>query len=151
MAIKTSVVSAFRRTVIRRTVIVFAFAIALLPGKAVWAQAHARLSPSLQALVASKSNIGVGAGVDVIVHGTAAEMGALAARRGLTMTKRLDDGAVFHANAAQIDALSQDTDYVARDVDVTSFMAVTDPAIGADQVWAGVAGLPGNTGKGIAS
>jgi hypothetical protein len=66
----TPVVSAFRRTVIRRTLIVtFTLAIALLPGKALWAQPHARLSPSLQKHVASKST----AAVDVIVHGTANE------------------------------------------------------------------------------
>ena len=96
--------------------------------------------------MASKST----APVDVIVHGTADEIDALAARHGLTIRKRLDDGAVFRANAAQLDALSSESlSYLSRDVEVTSFMAVTDPAIGADQVWAGVAGLPGFTGSGI--
>jgi hypothetical protein len=58
---------------------------------------------------------------------------------------------VFHVNAAELDALTNKPSraYLSRDVQVTSFMAVTDPAIGADKVWAGVAGLRGFTGTGI--
>src|SRR6185436_187113 len=87
--------------------------------------------------------------IDVIVHGSADEIDALAARQHLKIWKRMSDGAVFQASAAEVDALSQDVDHLSRDVEVSSFMAVTDAAIGADQVWAGVAGLPGFTGKGV--
>ena len=125
----------------------FALALAFLPGKALWAQPRARMSKSLQTHVASKST----EAVDVIVHGTADQIDAMAARQGLTIRKRLDDGAVFRTSAAQLDALSSDAlvDHLSRDVEVTSFMAVTASAIGADQVWAGVAKLPGFTGSGI--
>ena len=113
----------------------------LIPGKAVWSQSHARLSDKLQEHVASKSK----ASLDVIVRGTAEEIDAIAARQHLTIMKRLDNGAVFQANAAEIDALSSEPsiDHLSRDVQVTSFMAVTDPAIGADQVWAGGAAADG--------
>src|SRR3954471_17717973 len=101
-------------------------------GKAVWGQPHARLSPGVQKHAASGSI----APLDVIVSGTAAQIDSIAARHGLTIKKRLDEGAVFRASGAQLNALSADPviAYVARDVAVTSFMAVTDPAIGADQV-----------------
>jgi len=109
------------------------------------AQSRARLSDSLQRHVASKS----ASSIDVIVHGSADEVGAIAARHGLRITKKLSEGAVFRASAAQIEALSADVDHLSRDVDVTSFMSVTNQAVGADQVWAGVAGHPGFTGAGI--
>jgi hypothetical protein len=44
--------------------LLFALAIALLPGKAVWAQPHARLSPSLQKNAATSSAVAV----DVIIQ-----------------------------------------------------------------------------------
>jgi subtilisin family serine protease len=117
----------------------------LLSSAPLWAQPRARLSESLQKHVASKS----AAQVDVIVHGTADEIDALAARRRLTIKKRLADGAVLQASAADIESLSAEVDHLSRDVEVTSFMSVTNVAIGADQAWAGVAGRPGVTGRGV--
>ncbi|HET9467129.1 MAG TPA: S8 family serine peptidase, partial [Vicinamibacterales bacterium] len=107
--------------------------------------AEARLSESLRKHVASKS----AQPVDVIVHGTADEIRAIAARHGLRVTKVLAEGAVLQTSAAQLEALSADVDHLSRDVEVTSFMSVSNAAIGADQVQAGLAGLPAFTGAGI--
>src|ERR1700730_16104382 len=93
-----------------------ALTVLLIPGKAVWAQSHARISNSVQQYVASKSKTPI----DVIVRGTAEDIDAIAARQHLTIKKRLVDGAVFQANAAEIDALSSESsiDHVSRDVQV---------------------------------
>jgi hypothetical protein len=119
----------------------------LVPGKAVWGQAHAWLAPNVERHVQSRSTTPV----DVIVRGTLEEIDAIAGRQHFTINKRLDESAVFQVNAVELDALSNEPPlaYLSRNVQVTSFMAVTDPAIGADQVWAGVAGLRGFTGTGI--
>jgi serine protease AprX len=124
---------------------VLGLAITILSITPLWAQSGARLSDSLRKHVASKST----APVDVIVHGSAAEIEALAARHGVAIKKRLDDGGVLRVSAAQIDALGAAVDHLSRDATVSSFMSVTNSAIGADQVWAGIAGLPGITGAGI--
>ena len=112
-----------------------------------WAAGQARLSKGVSDHLASKSR----ASIDLIVRGTADEVEALAARHGVTIARRLKSGAVLRANATEIAALSDDPAIgsLSRDVQVTSFMAVTDPAIGADQVWDGVAGLPGLVGRGV--
>jgi len=127
-------------------------------GKAVWANAaallllsvaplwaEARLPESLRKHAASKS----AQTVDVIVHGTADEVNTIAARTGVRIKKRLEEGAVLQANAAQIQALSAELDHLSPDVEVRSFMSVTDEAIGADQVQAALAGLSPYTGAGI--
>ena len=120
-------------------------ALLLLTSAPLWAQPGARLSDSLRKHVSSKS-----AGpIDVIVHGSADEVRAIAARHGLRITKKMLEGAVLQASAAQIEALGAEVDHLSRDVEVTSFMSVTNQAIGADQVWSGVAGHPGFTGAGI--
>ena len=113
----------------------------------IWAepQRQAQLSDSLRKHVASKST----QKIDVIVHGTADEIDALAAQHHLTIKKRLAEGAVFQATGAEVEALGRDVDHLSRDVEVSSFMAITDAAIGADQVHAGLAGLPGFTGAGV--
>ena len=61
----------------------------------------------------------------------------------------MNEGAVLQTSAAGIEALGADVDHLSRDVDVTSFMSVTNQATGADQVQAGLAGLPAFTGAGI--
>ncbi len=122
-----------------------ALAVVVFTSGPVWAQSDARLSESLRKHVSSKS-----AGkVDVIVCRTADEVSALAARHGLRIKKTMTNCAVIQATGAQIEALGAEVDYLSRDVDVTPFMSVTNEAIGADQVWAGVAGAPGFTGAGI--
>ena len=108
-------------------------------------QRQAQLSDSLRQHVASKSP----QKIDVIVHGTADQIDALAAQHHLNIKKRLAEGAVFQATGAEVEALGKDVDHLSRDVEVSSFMAITDAAIGADQVHAGLAGLPGFTGAGV--
>ena len=126
---------------------VYGIAIGPLAAAPVWAepQRQAHLSDSLQKHVASKST----RKIDVIVHGTPDRIDALAAQHHLTITKRLAEDAVFRATVAEIEALGQDVDHLSRDVEVSSFMAITDAAIGADQVHAGLADLPGFTGAGV--
>src|SRR5688572_19692244 len=119
------------------------YGLVLLPSAPLWAQA--RLSESLRAHVASNST----QLVDVIVHGSPDEIRTIAQRHGLTIKKLLSEFGVLQANAAGISALSADVDHLSRDVEVTSFMAVSNAAIGADQVQAGLAGLPAFTGAGI--
>lgn len=143
---KRPVGSGFSRTfTFSRTCIALSIAFFLLSAAPLWAQPRARLSDSLQKHVASKS----AGSIDVIVHGSADEVNAIAARHGLRITKKMLEGAVLQASAAQIDALSAEIDHLSRDVEVTSFMSVTNQAVGADQVWAGVAGHHGLTGAGI--
>ena len=134
-----------RKTVCGKTVCLNLVAFVLLTSAPLWAGERARLPESLQKHVASSST----QTVDVIVHGSTDEVNAIAARHGLRIKKRLSEGAVLSANAAQISSLSADVDHLSRDVDVKSFMSVTNPAIGADQVQAGLAGLSSYTGAGI--
>ena len=79
--------------------------------------------------------------MDVIVHGSPDEVRVIAARHGLRVKKTFGEGAVLEASAAGIELLSADVDHLSRDVDVTPFMAVSNAAIGADQVQAGLEGL----------
>ena len=103
-------------------------ALALFSSAPVWAQA--RLSPSVQRHVDAKS----AQAIDVIVHGSSDEIRSIARRRGLRLKKLLIEGAVFQTTAADIEALSADVDHLSADTEVTSFMSVTNAAIGADQV-----------------
>ena len=107
--------------------------------------AQGRLSNSLRKHVASNSTTTV----DVIVHGSPDEIRAIAERHGLRIKKSLIEGAVLQADAAGIEALAADVDHLSSDIEVKSFMSVTNAAIGADQVQAGLAGLPQFTGAGI--
>jgi hypothetical protein len=119
--------------------VIFFFAAPLL------AQDRARLSDSLQRHVLSKST----RAIEVIVHGTADEIAGVAARHGLRVKKRMSEGAVLLADAAQIESLSAEVDHLSRDVEVSSFMSVSNAAIGADQVQAGLAGMSAYTGAGV--
>ena len=84
---------------------------AVLPGKAVWAQQpHARLAASLQNAIAAQSKTPI----DVIVRCNANDVDAIAARRHLTIKKRLDDGAVFRASAAEVGALASELEQIGR-------------------------------------
>ena len=120
-----------------------AIAVLVMTAGSVWAQPGASLSDSLRKHVESKST----APVDVIVEGR--EVAAIAARLGLRVKKLSTEWGVLEATGAQIEALGAEVGHLSRDVEVRSFMAVTNEATGADQVWAGVAGMPGLTGKGI--
>ena len=87
----------------------------------------------------------------VIVTGSARRVSAVAARYGLTVRKRLKTGAVLDVPAGALEALSRDgeVDQVSGNHRLRSQMAVTNAAIGADQAWEGIGGLPGVTGQGI--
>src|SRR5688572_15427400 len=120
-----------------------ALALVLVAAAPLWAQA--RLSPSVQRHVASKS----AEPIDVIIRRSPDESRAIAARQGLQITKVLSDSAVFRASAAEIEALATEVDHISPDVEVKSFMSVTNAAIGADQVQAGLEGLSPFTGAGV--
>ena len=108
---------------------------------------RARLSDDL----VQRLQAGDTAGDTVIVTGSQAQVSAVAARHGLAIRKRLKTGAVLDVPAGALDALSRDreVDQLSGNYRLRSHMAVTNAAIGADQVWEGVGGLPGVTGRGI--
>ncbi len=108
---------------------------------------RARLSDDL----VQRLQAGDTAGDTVIVTGSFARVSAVAARYGLTIRKRLKTGAVLDVPAGALDALSRDreVDQVSGNHRLRSQMAVTNAAIGADQAWEGIGGLPGVTGRGI--
>ena len=74
-------------------------AVTAAPG---FAQHRARLSADLADHLAAGSQA-----IDVIVHGDAAEVDALAARYNLAVTRYLKSGAVLRVTAGQLDALQQ--------------------------------------------
>jgi len=122
------------------------FAILLVVSAVPVGAAHrARLSADLAYhLTAGSSSI------SVIVHGTKAEVDALASRYNLTVKRRLKSGAVLQVTAGQLDALAQDesVDHLSGDVPIRA-SDVTTQAIGADQVWEGVGDLPKISGAGV--
>src|SRR5262245_21671622 len=90
--------------------------------------------------------------IRVIVHGTRAEVDAVAARYNLTVARYLSSGAVFVVNAGQLEALRDDEtqDHLSGDIRIKSSVdASVIEAIGVDQVWAGSGGLPALTGRGV--
>ncbi len=125
-----------------------ATAFILLSSLAVEAAGHrAKLSLDLEDLLASGSP----ETVQVILSGTADEVRTVAARHGAKVKKELKFGGVIEVTARQLAALSADpaVPHLSGDARVQRMMAVSSQATGADQVWSGVAGLPGYTGRGI--
>src|SRR4051812_19076517 len=108
---------------------------------------RARMSSDLVDRLAKR----VEAAAPIIVSASDASIDGLVTRYGVRLKKRLAGGAVLEATGGQLDAISQDPEvaHIASDARVFRQMAVTTEATGADQVWAGVAGLRGLTGKGI--
>jgi serine protease AprX len=137
---------------LRRSIIAAVLALAgtLIPAPA-HAEHHARLSADL----ADHLNAGSQT-IDVIVHGDAASVAAVARRYNLRVKKSLKEGAVLSVNAGQLDALRRDDtqDHLSGDIRIRSIADVTADvtaqAIGADQVWAGSDDLPALTGSGVA-
>jgi serine protease AprX len=112
-----------------------AFACVSLLAPAVAEAAHsARLSADLA------DHLSVGSqSIRVIVHGTRAEVEALAARYNLQVAKYLQSGAVFLVNAGQLEAMRQDDtqDHLSGDIQIRSSVdAAAVESIGVDQVWA---------------
>ena len=112
----------------RTTALVLLMAASATPG---YAQHRARLSADLADHLASGSQ-----SIDVIVHGDAAQVAAVAARYNLVVARRMKSGAVLRVNAGQLDALQKDADvdHLSGDLAIRSSMATTNVAIGADQV-----------------
>ena len=107
---------------------------------------HARLSADL----ADHLNAG-SQQIRVIVHGTKAEVDALAARYNLVVKRYLESGAVFVLTAGQLDAVSRDTtqDHLSGDVRIKSLGDYAAESMGADQLWEGAGALPNLTGNGV--
>src|SRR4029077_265857 len=108
---------------------------------------NARLSADLSDHLAAGSQ-----SIRVIVHGTRAEVDALAARYTLQIVKYLQSGAVFLVNAGQLAAMEQDDtqDHLSGDLRIQSSVNAADAeSIGADQVWAGSDEVRSQTGKGV--
>jgi subtilisin family serine protease len=120
--------------------------LALSPSPAAAAAHNARLSADLSDHLSAGSQA-----IRVIVHGTRAEVDALAARYNLRIVRYLKSGAVFRLTAGQLAALSydQDVDHLSGDIRFRA-SEVTAESIGADQVRAGSEDLPARTGAGIA-
>src|SRR4051812_17984474 len=132
-------------TSIRRALVILAAIAAAAPAAA---QPHrARLSRDLAERLKGR----VEAPTDIIVSGSDAILDQIVTRYGARLKKRLPGGAVLEATGGQIDAVSQDPDveHVSGNPTVYRMMAVTTEATGADQVWSGVAGLPGFDGRGV--
>src|SRR3954470_4328077 len=94
----------------------------------------------------------------VIVHGDPAAMSRLAAKHHVQVLRTLDGGAVISANSAELDGIDGDSafDHLSGDQLVKVGMSVSNLAVAADQVRAGVAGgllgigaIPGVNGQGI--
>src|SRR5580765_6319455 len=108
---------------------------------------NARLSADLSDHLAAGSQT-----IRVIVHGTRAEVDALAQRYSLTVAKYLQNGAVFVVNAGQLAAMQQDDsqDHLSGDVRIKSSIdAAGVESVGADQVWSGSPDAKAQTGRGI--
>src|SRR5688572_12169552 len=107
---------------------------------------------SLSEDLAQKLRDGDFEGTTVIFTGTQARVDDVAARHGLRITKRLKSGAVLEVPAHRLEALATDSavDHLSGNHPMRSQMTVTNQAIGADQVHAGLAaGIPGLTGAGV--
>src|SRR3954468_2998548 len=122
--------------------------VSLIGAPAVAEAAHsARLSADLT------DHLSVGSqAIRVIVHGTRAEVDALALRYNLRIAKYLQSGAVFLVNAGQLAAMRQDgsQDHLSGDIRIQSSVSVADAeTIGADQAWAGSDEVKAQSGKGI--
>ena len=110
------------------------------------AQRRARLSADLADRMSRNAQ-----DIDVIVHGTQAELDALAARYNLRVKRYLRSGGVLRVNAGQLSALQGDAgvSHLSSDAPVRSAADVTRETIGADQVWAGAGALKALSGAGV--
>src|SRR5499427_1384559 len=116
-------------------------------GPAMAAGPKARLSADLSDHLAAGSQT-----IRVIVHGTKAEVDAIAARYNLRIGRYMASGAVLIVNAGQLAALRDDgtVDHLSGDLRIKSSVdQVTAETVGADRVWQGSEDLPGLTGAGV--
>jgi len=90
--------------------------------------------------------------IRVIVHGSRAEVDAIAARYNLVVGRYLTSGAVLVVNAGQLAALRDDdaVDHLSGDLRIRSSVdAATFESLGADRAWTGAEDVPGVTGRGV--
>src|SRR5688500_15965885 len=115
------------------------------------ATADKQRKASVSADVEQKLKRGGAEAASVIVPVTGAEADALAARHNGRVKKQLKFGVVLEVPGYALRALTEDpaVGQVSGDAKVLRMMAVSATATGADQVWAGIAGLPGYTGRGV--
>ena len=109
---------------------------------------HARLSQDLAQLVKTNGDFQP---TTVIITASQAKVDRLAAKHGLTVLQRLATGAVLQVPSYRLADLANDAevDSLSSNHEVAGQMAITNQAIGADQVQAGLAGLAGLNGRGI--
>ena len=107
---------------------------------------RARLSADLAAQLAAGSPA-----IDVIVHGSRAEVDLLAVRYNLTVRKYLKTGAVLRVTAGQLQALQVDgsQDHLSSDIRIRSTADVTAATVLADKTWSGLGRLAPLSGAGI--
>ncbi len=130
------------------SVLVVFVLVLILPAADAAAQARrARLSDDL----VERLRAGDTADHAIIVTGSSVQVDAVARRHGLTVRKRLQTGAVLDVPAGALDALTRDpdVDQLSGNHRLTSQMAITNTAIGADQAWEAIGDLPGVTGRGV--
>jgi serine protease AprX len=114
---------------------------------------RAHLSDDLLRLEAARS----AKRVRVIVHGSRADLEALARRQGVGVVRWLDGGAVFSANGNDLNRLAADeiVDHLSDDPVVRTSMSISNKSTAAAQTRAGSPGLlgigavPAVTGQGI--
>jgi serine protease AprX len=132
---------------LRRAAFATVLALAVAAATPAFAAGHrARMSADLDEQLAAGSS-----SIDVIVHGTRAEVDALAQRYNVRVKRYMKSGVVFRVTAGQLAALQQDDtmDHLSADVPIHSVADVTAQTIGADQVWAGSERLPSLSGRGV--
>ena len=103
---------------------------------------HAKLSQDLEQRLASGSS----GRTSVIL-----DRWPIASRHGLQIKKRLERGEVVEVTPEQLAALANDPtiSHLSGDARVQGMLSTTVMATGADQVWGGISGLPGYTGRGV--
>ena len=103
---------------------------------------HAKLSQDLEQQLASGSS----GRTSVIL-----DPSAIASRHGLQIKKRLERSEVVEVTPEQLAALANDPtiSHLSGDARVQGMLTTAVMATGADQVWGGISGLPGYTGRGV--
>jgi serine protease AprX len=151
--VKTRLIPRFLTPVPRALLVAALFLGTAVGVRGVGPEHRARLSDDLVDHEAKRSS----SRVRVIVRGTRSEIDALARRHGLTVVRRLAQGAVVRANGIELSRLAADAalDHLSGDPLVRPAMAVAVKATAADQAWIGTSGLfgiggiPGVTGEGV--
>ncbi len=132
----------------RRLIVLAAVALTVSAASASAApQYRARMSQDLAAQLAVPTL----PSLDVIVEGDQASIQALATKYGAAVKKPLKHGAVLRVPTGLLDALSQDpaVAHLSGDVAVRGSMATTTVSTGALLAAAGLAPIPGVSGRGI--